>query len=293
MISLDALPGNEALKASLRHALAGRFPQTVLLTGENGEALLSLARALAAALFCEGDGQRPCGVCVPCRKVASDVHPDLTVVDEGDDELKVELARRLKAENAIVPNDGERRVTVICHAHRLNPAAQNALLKLLEEPPAYAFFLLLSEQPDALLETVRSRCVTFSLEPDGGALPEAEAADLIGPYFAALAAGREERLMAAALAMEKTPRRALVALLGLMQTALRDAILRAHGLQTVPLAPGLAAETDKLSRAIAPARLTRLADFLYVLQDRVSRNAAAAAVTLSLTSDAFRICYLE
>lgn len=293
MISLDALPGNGPLKASLRHALSGRFPQTVLLTGENSQTLLSLARALAAALFCEGGGASPCGVCVPCRKVEHGAHPDLTIIDEGDDELKVELARRLKAENAIVPNDGDRRVTIICHAHRLNPAAQNALLKLLEEPPAYAFFLLLSEQPDALLETVRSRCVTFSLEPDGPALDETEAAALIAPYFAALATGREERLMAAALAMEKTPRRALVALLGLMQTALRDAILKAHGLPTKPLALGLAAETEKLSRSIAPARLTRLADFLYVLQDRVSRNAAAAAVTLSLTSDAFRICYLE
>ena len=78
-----------------------------------------------------------------CRaaKVEQGVHPDLMIVDEGEAELKVDLARQLKAENAIIPNDGERRVTVIHHAQNLNPMAQNALLKELEEPPAYAFFI--------------------------------------------------------------------------------------------------------------------------------------------------------
>ena len=93
------------------------------------------------------------------------MHPDLSVIDEGENELKVDLARRIKAENAIIPNDGARRVTVIRHAHKLNPMAQNALLKELEEPPAYAFFILTAEQPDALLQTVRSRCTRLALEP--------------------------------------------------------------------------------------------------------------------------------
>ena len=58
------------------------------------------------------------------------VHPDLMIVDEGEAELKVDLARQIKAENAIIPNDGERRVTVIHHAQNLNPMAQNALVHL-------------------------------------------------------------------------------------------------------------------------------------------------------------------
>ena len=97
------------------------------------------------------------------------MHPDLMIVDEGEAELKVDLARQLKAENAIIPNDGERRVTVIHHAQNLNPMAQNALLKELEEPPAYAFFILTAEQPDSLLQTVRSRCTKFALEPSQAA----------------------------------------------------------------------------------------------------------------------------
>lgn len=142
MISFDALAGNNALKNSLKHALNERFPQTVLLSGDDPAALKTLATVLAAGILCEGTGSHPCGNCLPCRKVEQGVHPDLMIVDEGEAELKVDLARQLKAENAIIPNDGERRVTVIHHAQNLNPMAQNALLKELEEPPAYAFFIL-------------------------------------------------------------------------------------------------------------------------------------------------------
>ena len=125
MISFDALPGNRSLKASLRRALAGRIPQTVLLSGDDTRGLETLSTVLAAGILCEADGPRPCGVCLSCRKVQDGVHPDLTLIDEGEDELKVDLARRIKAENAIIPNDGARRVTIIRHAHNMN-AAQGA-----------------------------------------------------------------------------------------------------------------------------------------------------------------------
>ena len=128
MISFDSLPGNTALKSSLRNALSGRFPQTVLLSGDDPDGLKTLSCVLAAAILCESGGPRPCGTCLSCRKAEQGVHPDLMMIDAGDEELKVDLARRIKAENAIVPNDGARRVTVICHAQNLNPMAQNALL---------------------------------------------------------------------------------------------------------------------------------------------------------------------
>ena len=190
MISFDALAGNNALKNSLKHALNERFPQTVLLSGDDPAALKTLATVLAAGILCEGAGSHPCGNCLPCRKVEQGVHPDLMIVDEGEAELKVDLARQLKAENAIIPNDGERRVTVIHHAQNLNPMAQNALLKELEEPPAYAFFILTAEQPDSLLQTVRSRCTKFALEPSQAAVSDEEAATLLAPYLSAVAERR-------------------------------------------------------------------------------------------------------
>lgn len=292
MSAFNRLPGGAALGASLQNALAGRFPQTVLLTGEDSAALAAYASVLAAALLCEDGGARPCGVCSSCRKAAAGVHPDLTIIDEGENELKVELARRIKAENAVIPNDGARRVTVIHHAQNLNPAAQNALLKELEEPPAFAFFLLTAEQPGALLETVRSRCMKFSLESPRAAADDAESTALLAPYLAALAAGREEGLMQAALTMEKTPRRALLGVLGALQAALRDAVFAANALPQPPLLPALHGQTAALARAVPAARLLSAYDFTGELAARVSRNAAAAAVTCALTSDMFRICFL-
>ena len=69
MISFDALAGNNALKNSLKHALNERFPQTVLLSGDDPAALKTLATVLAAGILCEGAGSHPCGNCLPCRKV--------------------------------------------------------------------------------------------------------------------------------------------------------------------------------------------------------------------------------
>ena len=292
MISFDALPGNAALKQSLQNALSGRFPQTVLLSGDDTGGLHTLAAVLAAGILCESAGKRPCGSCLSCRKAAQGVHPDLAVIDEGENELKVDLARRIKAENAIIPNDGARRVTVIHHAQNLNPMAQNALLKELEEPPAYAFFILTAEQPDALLQTVRSRCTKFALEPPQEAVSGEEAAALLGPYLAAVAARREDRMMLAALALEKPPRRTLLGMLGVLQAALRDAVFAAEGLPQAPLQPALQEQTRALARAVPAGRLLRVYDFFEELIDRVSRNAAGAAVTCALTGDVYRICFL-
>lgn len=293
MISFDALPGNAPLKNALQKALADRFPQAVLLSGDDSAALAAWSDVLAAGILCEGAGPRPCGTCLSCRKVEQGVHPDLTVIDEGENELKVDLARRLKAENAIIPNDGARRVTVIRHAHNLNPMAQNALLKELEEPPAYAFFVLTAEQPDTLLQTVRSRCTKFALVPQDGVAPDDdETAALLAPYLEALAGRREDRMMLAALALEKTPRRALLGVIGVLQGALRDAIFAAKGLPQPPVEGALRTQTQALARTVSAARLLDLYDFLGVLTDRISRNAAAAAVTCALTSDVYRICFL-
>ncbi|MFQ9974915.1 MAG: hypothetical protein ACLRVN_00800 [Butyricicoccus sp.] len=110
MISFDALAGNNALKNSLKHALNERFPQTVLLSGDDPAALKTLATVLAAGILCEGAGSHPCGNCLPCRKVEQGVHPDLMIVDEGEAELKVDLARSSRRKR-IIPNDGERRVS--------------------------------------------------------------------------------------------------------------------------------------------------------------------------------------
>lgn len=94
MPGFDALPGNTALKASLRTALDRRFPQAVLLSGPDGSGKTDFAQTIAAALLCTGASPRPCGACASCHKVAHGTHPDLIVIDEGDGEFKTAVSVR-------------------------------------------------------------------------------------------------------------------------------------------------------------------------------------------------------
>ena len=147
------------LPQSLSHAY--------LITGGSEASRIQLARSLAAAYLCTGHPV-PCGECRHCRKVQGEVHPDVQwVTTLGDKrEITVDQARALRADLYVTPNEGARKVYIISPADALNPAAQNALLKSLEDGPAYGAFLLVCEQPGRLLETVRSRCETLALPPE-------------------------------------------------------------------------------------------------------------------------------
>ena len=137
-----------------------------LITGGSEESRTQLAQRMTAAYLCTGH-PAPCGVCRHCRKVQGGIHPDVQwVTTLGDKrEITVDQARTLRADLYVTPNEGTRKVYVISPADAMNPAAQNALLKSLEDGPAYGAFLLLCEQPGRLLETVRSRCETLALPP--------------------------------------------------------------------------------------------------------------------------------
>ncbi len=146
-----------------------------LLAGGSGDSRAALARRLTAAYLCEGPGDVPCGVCRACRKVAADTHPDVSRTAPAPDkrEITVDQIRALRSGAYIRPNEGKRKVYLIDPADAMNPAAQSALLKVLEEGPAYAAFLLLADQPGKLLDTVRSRCELLSL-PQPERLPDPE-----------------------------------------------------------------------------------------------------------------------
>lgn len=165
-MGLEQLLGNEALKERLTEGLrSGRLSHSHLLTGPEGSGKRTLARLLAAAMECRGT-PRPCGVCPACRKVLSGNHPDVITVDDPDHkQVPVDCIRAARSELFIRPNEGEKKVLLIPRAGDMNPAAQNALLKVLEEPPSYGVFLLLAPSPEALLPTIRSRCAHLRLSP--------------------------------------------------------------------------------------------------------------------------------
>ena len=162
-----------------------------LITGGGGDSRAAFAGRLAAAYLCEGDVP-PCGRCRACRKVGKGSHPDLSRTAPPPDkaEITVEQIRALRADAYVRPNEGRRKVYVIDPADAMNPAAQNALLKVLEEGPAYAAFLLVSDRPGKLLDTVRSRCELLSL-PREEALPGPELLERAETLAGLLLAGDE------------------------------------------------------------------------------------------------------
>ena len=166
-MGFESLLGNQRLKDNLISSLRrGRASHFYLITGPEGSGKRTLARLLAAALLC-ADPQKPCGSCTACRKALSGTHPDIIPLEDPEHKkVAVKLVREMRDDLFIRPNEGEKKI-YIC-AQELGTEGQNALLKILEEPPSYGVFLLLSDNPEKLLPTVRSRCVELKLLP----LPE-------------------------------------------------------------------------------------------------------------------------
>ena len=126
----------------------------------------SLVDALAMASVCSGkECNKPCGNCPHCKKAARAIHPDIIHVSKPKDkrEIIVDQIRELKASAIVLPNDADKKVYIIEEADLMNNRAQNAFLQLLEEPPPHVVFILSTENPLALLSTVRSRCIETSV----------------------------------------------------------------------------------------------------------------------------------
>ena len=167
-MELKTLCGNGRLRQMLESRRVG-LPHACLISGVQGSGKHTLAGLIAAAMVCqeEQENNRPCRRCGQCKKVFSGIHPDVKLVTgpaEGKP-ITVDQIRDLRADAYIRPNEGRRKVYILENAGDMRAEAQNAMLKLLEEGPEYAAFLLLSENPGAVLETIRSRCEQFPLVP--------------------------------------------------------------------------------------------------------------------------------
>ena len=160
------------------------------------------AAELAQALVCSApQGGKACGLCENCRKAEKGIHPDILTVGRLTDdkgklrrEIYVEQIRDIVADAVILPNEAERKVYIIREAETMNSQAQNALLKILEEPPRFVAFILTADHTGALLETVRSRCVIRHLSGEAEQ-PGAEARTLAEEYLDAAAAGAKISLI--------------------------------------------------------------------------------------------------
>ncbi|BDV42569.1 DNA polymerase III subunit delta' [Geotalea uraniireducens] len=172
----------------LRRALrSGKTAHAYLFEGVEGCGKKSTALAFIEALFCGTDDG--CGSCPSCRKMGNRQHPDLHLVEPDGAFIKIDQIRELQREMNLRPVEAPVKACIIDDADRLNPAAANALLKTLEEPPGNALMILLTTNPARVLPTVRSRCQLLRFAPLPAPLIEEQLrAEGVEPDAARLAA---------------------------------------------------------------------------------------------------------
>lgn len=278
-MQFEGFAGNAPAKALLSAAIdSGRLPHALLIEGPAGSGKRMLAHLVAKAAVCTS-AEKPCGVCAQCLK-AETGHADITVLqgDGSAKSLSVATIRELREQAAVVPNEAAHKVAIIADADCMNIQAQNALLKILEEPPPYMVFILTTKSRTAFLPTVQSRCVCVSVfgVTEGEALPVlrealpslsdddltarirlfsgcigavigsasddgfAKTIEHIGAVSAAIIAPQELTLMKATAPLEKDKPLTDAVLSG-VRLVLRDALtVAAGGDQTISVAPDTA-----------------------------------------------------
>lgn len=211
----------------LKHTDISRLPQSCIITGATPEEALRQAAQIAAAAVCSGV-KPPCGSCRDCRKALAGIHPDIIRVSRLTDssgrqkrEISVDQVRSMAADAVVLPNEAKRKVYIIDEADSMNLSAQNAALKLLEEPPAGAMLLLCATNPDKLLPTVRSRCAELSVNGKAPAADEA-AMKLAKEYIRLAARGDAAALCRWCGMNDGMDSAAAEAMLGCVQVLLAD-----------------------------------------------------------------------
>ena len=160
------LLANERFKAAASAAaLSGHGMRVTVIEGPSGSGKSRMALYLASAFLCEDDRNRPCGVCRSCRLAENGIHPDV-IRPEKDKKtvISIDSVKALRRDAYVRPTSGREKIYLFEHAEDLNTEGQNALLKLLEEPPEGVRFILLVPSRSALLPTVLSRAVLFTAE---------------------------------------------------------------------------------------------------------------------------------
>jgi len=169
-----AARGHRRLADLLARSVArDMLPPSLIFSGPAGPDMREMAIATAQATNCltptgEGDRRDACGSCAACTRIARRVHPDVMVIEPGDNgAIKIDQIRDVIERAGFRPFEGRRRVVIIDEADTMASGPQNALLKTLEEPPPSSSFILVTARPDMLLPTVQSRCPRLRFQSTG------------------------------------------------------------------------------------------------------------------------------
>ncbi len=288
----------------------------VLIEGASGSGKLTVARHAAAALVCVSE-YPPCLNCSFCGRIMAGEFPDVSELIERDPSrnIPVDSIRELIYDANIVPGESERRIFIIGDFERIPVYAQNALLKILEEPPKNVYFILLAQSKASVLSTILSRTVHFKTElldkdtiidhllplyPEkeddikraaalsdgalGRAMEYLEDSSMLEPYriakdyITAVSSGKSLTALSAILPPLKTKRESLPSLARALCDTIRDVMAIKSGLQ---------ARYTQLSDSVKFIDDTRLARALEIIneisRDYRNTNIASALTRLNMT----------
>lgn len=252
----------------------GTLSHALLFSGSGDR--IAAAQYAAAAMECQGGGQKPCGTCPACRKVFSGIHPDvITVRDEAHKNLSVDTVRQIRADAYIRPNEGARKVYIFPDCTILTEQDQNVLLKIVEEGPPYAAFLFCAENSSVVLQTLRSRCVELKLHP--AVTVEKENSEAGVELCRLLAAGKRGTVTELMVRLEKKrlDRDGLAAMLDQARTLLAAALLAQYGQS--PEGPD-AALIVQLGKRLTKQRIMGTIELLQTYRGACSYNVGASHV---------------
>ena len=252
----------------------GTLSHALLFSGSGDR--IAAAQYAAAAMECQGGGQKPCGTCPACRKVFSGIHPDvITVRDEAHKNLSVDTVRQIRADAYIRPNEGARKVYIFPDCTILTEQDQNVLLKIVEEGPPYATFLFCAENSSVVLQTLRSRCVELKLHP--AVTVEKESSEAGVELCRLLAAGKRGTVTELMVRLEKKrlDRDGLAAMLDQARTLLAAALLAQYGQS--PEGPD-AALIVQLGKRLTKQRIMGTIELLQTYRGACSYNVGASHV---------------
>lgn len=293
-----------------------RLSHAYIICSEKGVGKKTLARYMASQILCESGNGEPCGSCKSCRMLLNDAHPDFITVEPSgkSGNYRADDLRAIISDANVSPNEGDKKIYFLPRIDKALPAAQNALLKIVEEPPAHVLFIMTAESREMILPTILSRTISLNISEaseeeclealDNAGIPKKDAEEAAGLFggnigkcleyvndeeakrlpeavkevTSALIKGDEYAVLKTLNSLEKEKALCLD-VLSELKNVLRDALSQKFGGELSSLCRGGAKE---LSKKLRQSSIERMYEDISIAENKINGNASLLLVLSDL-----------